>query len=76
MRREGYAYVDKTALMYKMVSEGSYYFLCRPRRFGKSLMYALHLIVNPGKTQPHRKFFSCKNLSHLSPAQCLSGFAG
>jgi len=38
IRREGYAYVDKTALMYKMVSEGSYYFLCRPRRFGKSLM--------------------------------------
>ena len=38
LRREGYAYVDKTALMYKMVSEGSYYFLSRPRRFGKSLM--------------------------------------
>ena len=38
IRREGYAYVDKTALMYKMVSEGSYYFLSRPRRFGKSLM--------------------------------------
>lgn len=38
MRRGGYAYVDKTALMYKMVSEGSYYFLSRPRRFGKSLM--------------------------------------
>ena len=38
LRREGYVYVDKTALMYKMVSEGSYYFLSRPRRFGKSLM--------------------------------------
>ena len=38
LRREGYIYVDKTALMYKMVSEGSYYFLSRPRRFGKSLM--------------------------------------
>lgn len=38
IRRDGYAYVDKTALMYKMVSEGSYYFLSRPRRFGKSLM--------------------------------------
>ena len=38
LRREGYAYVDKTALMYKMVSEGSYYFLSRPRRFGKSLL--------------------------------------
>ena len=38
IRHDGYAYVDKTALMYKMVSEGSYYFLSRPRRFGKSLL--------------------------------------
>ena len=37
IRRDGYAYVDKTALMYKLVSEGKYYFLSRPRRFGKSL---------------------------------------
>ena len=38
LRNEGYVYVDKTALMYKMVQEGSYYFLSRPRRFGKSLL--------------------------------------
>ncbi len=38
IRRDGYVYVDKTALMYKMVSEGKYYFLSRPRRFGKSLL--------------------------------------
>ena len=38
LRREGYVYVDKTQLMWKMVSEGSYYFLSRPRRFGKSLL--------------------------------------
>ena len=38
IRREGYVYVDKTQLMWKMVSEGNYYFLSRPRRFGKSLM--------------------------------------
>lgn len=37
IRRNGYAYVDKTALLYKLVSEGKYYFLSRPRRFGKSL---------------------------------------
>lgn len=37
IRRNNYAYVDKTALMYKLVSEGKYYFLSRPRRFGKSL---------------------------------------
>ena len=38
VKRDGYVYVDKTALMYKMVSEGKYYFLSRPRRFGKSLL--------------------------------------
>ena len=38
IRRDGYVYVDKTPLMYKMVSEGKYYFLSRPRRFGKSLL--------------------------------------
>ncbi|MDY5811596.1 MAG: AAA family ATPase [Treponema sp.] len=36
--REGYCYVDKTALVYKMVNSGSCYFLSRPRRFGKSLL--------------------------------------
>lgn len=34
----GYVYVDKTDLIYKLVSEGEYYFLSRPRRFGKSLL--------------------------------------
>ena len=38
LRREGYFYVDKTALMYRLVTTGSYYFLSRPRRFGKSLL--------------------------------------
>ena len=38
VRRDGYVYVDKTALMWKMVDEGKYYFLSRPRRFGKSLL--------------------------------------
>lgn len=34
----GYVYVDKTALIYKMIAQGKYYFLSRPRRFGKSLL--------------------------------------
>ena len=38
LRRDGYWYVDKTALMYRLVTTGSYYFLSRPRRFGKSLL--------------------------------------
>ena len=38
IRREGYAYVDKTALVWQLANLGSYYFLSRPRRFGKSLL--------------------------------------
>ncbi len=34
----GYVYVDKTALIHQLVSAGKYYFLSRPRRFGKSLL--------------------------------------
>lgn len=31
-------YVDKTAYVYRMVTGGKYFFLGRPRRFGKSLL--------------------------------------
>ena len=38
IREEGYVYVDKTALVHRLVTTGKIYFLCRPRRFGKSLL--------------------------------------
>lgn len=38
IRKEGYVYVDKTALIHRLVKQGTYYFLSRPRRFGKSLL--------------------------------------
>ena len=31
-------YVDKTEYVYQLVTTGKYYFLARPRRFGKSLL--------------------------------------
>jgi len=34
---EDFVYVDKTEFAYKLISRGRYYFLSRPRRFGKSL---------------------------------------
>ena len=37
IRQNGYVYVDKTDLIYKL-AQGSVYFLARPRRFGKSLL--------------------------------------
>ena len=38
IRRGGYCYIDKTSLIYQLVKTGKYYFLSRPRRFGKSLL--------------------------------------
>lgn len=38
LREDGYVYVDKTAHIHRMLTTGKYYFLSRPRRFGKSLL--------------------------------------
>ena len=38
IRRGGFVYVDKTELIHKLAATGKYYFLSRPRRFGKSLL--------------------------------------
>ena len=38
IREDGFVYVDKTALVYDLVTKGKIYFLSRPRRFGKSLL--------------------------------------
>lgn len=37
LREEGYVYVDKTEHIYRIISSGKFYFMSRPRRFGKSL---------------------------------------
>ena len=38
LRQGGYVYIDKTKYIYDLVDRGCYYFLSRPRRFGKSLL--------------------------------------
>jgi hypothetical protein len=43
LRKGDYIYVDKTALIYQLATTGCYYFMSRPRRFGKSMLIsALH----------------------------------
>ncbi|NBC14225.1 MAG: AAA family ATPase [Gammaproteobacteria bacterium] len=37
IREEGHYYVDKTGFALRLIEQGKYYFLSRPRRFGKSL---------------------------------------
>lgn len=46
---EDYLYLDKTALIYQMASEGRYYFLSRPRRFGKSILLSTFKAYFEGK---------------------------
>ncbi len=38
LREGGYLYIDKTEAIYNLIKSGQYYFLSRPRRFGKSLL--------------------------------------
>jgi hypothetical protein len=38
MRSEEYVYIDKTEQVLDLINNGTYYFLSRPRRFGKSLL--------------------------------------
>ena len=51
IRKGGYVYVDKTALIYKLASTGKYYVLSRPRRFGKSLLISTMEAYFQGKKE-------------------------
>ena len=51
LREDGYLYIDKTELIYKMIKGGTYYFLSRPRRFGKSLLMSTIHAVFDGKRE-------------------------
>jgi Predicted AAA-ATPase/PD-(D/E)XK nuclease superfamily len=49
IREEGFVYVDKTELIYKLLINGGRYFLSRPRRFGKSLTVSTLEAIFQGK---------------------------
>ena len=51
LRCDGYFYIDKTAHVYRLVEEGKYYFLSRPRRFGKSILLSTLKAYFEGKRQ-------------------------
>ncbi len=51
IRREGYIYVDKTRFIHQIVTKGTYYFLARPRRFGKSLLISTLKALFEGKRE-------------------------
>ena len=47
----GYVYLDKTNLVYDLAHNGNIYFLCRPRRFGKSLLVSTLKCYFEGKKE-------------------------
>ena len=51
LRKDGYFYVDKTSHVYNLVNRGRYYFLSRPRRFGKSLLLSTIEAYMQGKKE-------------------------
>lgn len=51
IRKEGYAYIDKTDHIWRLATTGKYYFLSRPRRFGKSLLISTFEAYFKGKKE-------------------------
>ena len=53
LRKDGYTYVDKTDLLWRLVSglDGRQFFLSRPRRFGKSLMLSTLRSIFEGRRE-------------------------
>ena len=48
---DGYVYVDKTAFVHQLATTGKIYFMCRPRRFGKSLLISTLKAYFQGKKE-------------------------
>ena len=51
IRTGEYLYIDKTQLIHKLIDSGEYYFLSRPRRFGKSLLLSTVKEIFEGNKQ-------------------------
>lgn len=53
---KGYAYVDKTEIIYNLINDtmGAQFFLSRPRRFGKSLLLSTIKCIFEGKKELFR----------------------
>jgi len=51
IRENSYLYVDKTEYIYRMIDQGMFYFISRPRRFGKSLMVSTLRALFQGKKE-------------------------
>jgi Predicted AAA-ATPase/PD-(D/E)XK nuclease superfamily len=51
IRKGGYVYIDKTPFINRLLNEGKFYFLSRPRRFGKSLFLSTMQYLFEGRKE-------------------------
>ncbi|MCA0230489.1 MAG: ATP-binding protein [Bacteroidetes bacterium] len=51
LREGGFVYIDKTASVYRLTKQAGFYFLSRPRRFGKSLLVSTLQALYEGKQE-------------------------
>ena len=58
---DNYYYVDKTPFIKNLFSSGKYYFLSRPRRFGKSLFLSTTEAAFKGEKELFKNLFLEKN---------------
>lgn len=77
IRSGGYLYIDKTRLIHSLIESGQYYFLSRPRRFGKSLLLSTIKEVFQGERdlfkglwiEPYRDWSNKNPVIHLRFSQ-------
>ena len=67
LRTEDYIYVDKTEYIYDLITGGRFYFLSRPRRFGKSLLVSTLLELFEGKQELFKDLWIEKNSTYTWP---------
>ena len=51
LRKNGFFYVDKTEYVFNLIKDSKYFFLSRPRRFGKSLFLSTLAAYFEGKKE-------------------------
>ena len=68
IRQQDCVYIDKTALVYQLVSGIGYYFLSRPRRFGKSLLISTTEAYFLGK----KELFKGREMEQLGSLNALA----
>lgn len=67
IRRNGFAYVDKTMYVHQLVNGGKYFFLSRPRRFGKSLLIS----TMDSYFRAERELFKGLDIDRLEPEEWM-----